>query len=92
MSFILTDNEKLALVTLVHRGPCSTHDMAAYLRCGIPSVYHERGYTVALNLLNALKSGQAATHGYGRWEVTERGRIAAALALFKEPKLQRVLA
>lgn len=92
MSIVLTDNEKLTLVTLLHRGPCSTYDMAAYLRCGIPSAHHERGYNIALRLLGALKAGKAATHGYGRWEITERGRIAAAIVMFKEPKLQQVAA
>lgn len=90
--FVLTDDEKLALVTLLRCGPCSTYDIAARLRCGARCTSHERGYNIALNLLNALKSCKAATHGYGRWEITERGRIAAALVLFKEPKLQQVLA
>lgn len=92
MSVVLTNDEKLALVLLLRHGPCSTYDMAAHLKCGKRTVYHERGYNIALELLNGLKVGSAVHHGYGRWEITEKGRIAAALVMAKEPKLQEVVA
>lgn len=38
--------------------------------------------------LNSLKNaGALAHHRYNHWEITEKGRIAAALALTKDPKL-----
>lgn len=42
--------------------------------------------------LNALKNeGALAHHGYNRWEITEKGRLAAALALIKDPELAEAI-
>jgi len=42
--------------------------------------------------LNSLKVEGALTHlGYDRWEITEKGRIAAALALTKDPELAKAV-
>ncbi len=43
-------------------------------------------------LLNSLKQQGGLAHlGYDRWEITEKGRIAAALALAKDPELARAV-
>lgn len=51
-------------------------------------IFRERG----LNILNRLKAQGALDHPrYNDWRITERGRIAAALALHKNPALAAAL-
>jgi hypothetical protein len=42
----------------------------------------------AWSILNGLRKGGALSHpAYDHWEITEKGRIAAALAIHKDRKL-----
>lgn len=46
-----------------------------------------------LNILNNLKRQGAVDHaGYNDWRITEKGRIAAALAMAKDPELAAAFA
>jgi len=45
-------------------------------------------YAEPWGILNSLRRQGAVEHPrYDHWEITEKGRIAAALALHKDPKL-----
>lgn len=52
-------------------------------------VYRAVGGERAWHILNSLKKDGALDHpGYNRWRITEKGRIAAALLLAKDEKLE----
>lgn len=76
----MTNNETLVLMLAL------TADGVLRYREVFRAVHGERAWSI----LNSLKKAGALDHpGYGLWQITEKGRIAAALAMHKDPKLAR---
>jgi hypothetical protein len=52
------------------------------------AVYYAMGGERAWSILNGLRNAGALDHpAYDHWEITEKGRIAAALLLAKDARL-----
>lgn len=76
----MTQDETITLLmALVAERPLQSRDIANGLGCSI-----EHAYYVANSLRNA---GALAKPRYGHWSITEKGRIASALAMHKDPSL-----
>lgn len=76
----MTPDESLTLMmALVADGPLRSRDIARGLYC-TP--------TRALRIANSLLATQALSHPrYNHWVITEKGRIACALLMVKDPSL-----
>ncbi len=57
------------------------------------TVYHAMGGERAWSILRRLRHAGALDHpGYNHWQITEKGRIAAALAMAKNSRLAAAFA
>ena len=95
MAWVLSPREKRALLLLLRHSPCTTFQIAFGMGHGTAPTSHgvpEGDYRRVQALLHELRKAGAAQHFRNRWEVTEKGRIAAALIMVKEPALQAVAA
>lgn len=92
MAWVLTRREKRALIALLEHSPGTTFDVAYGMGIGSSpdrdGVTHSQYEGVRLLLL-ALMAGGAAFHSYRTWEITEKGRIAAALVKFQDQRSLR---
>ncbi|MET4187668.1 hypothetical protein ABIB86_000383 [Bradyrhizobium sp. JR1.7] len=92
MAWILTRREKRALIALLEHSPGTTFDVAFGMGIGSSpdrqGITHSQYEGVRLLLL-ALMAGGAAFHSYRSWEITEKGRIAAALTMFQDQRAAR---
>ncbi len=89
----LTNNE-LAVLAILNECGLSTYQVAlgmGFKREPPRDVPSERAYEAARKVLNRLKDQKGVTHTYGKWELTERGRIALGIAAGKDPKLARAM-
>jgi len=77
----VTDDETLTLMmALTSPGPLTSAELAQGLGCS-----RERAYYIANRLVHA---GALAKPRYGQWAITEKGRIACALAMYKDQALR----
>jgi hypothetical protein len=75
----MTANETFVLMMALADGPLRYRDVYAAVR-------GERAWAI----LNSLHKAGALEHpAYNHWQITEKGRIAAALAMHKDAKLAR---
>lgn len=79
----MSDNETIVLLlALKADGPLRYADVFKAMR-------GERAWSI----LNSLKGQGALDHpAYNHWQITEKGRIAAALAMSKNPRLAEAFA
>jgi len=77
----LTDDETLTLMmALTSSCVLTSKQIAQGLDCDVRKVWQ---------IANRLTEAGALTKPrYGQWAITEKGRIACALALYKDPSLQ----
>lgn len=86
----MTSDEMLALLATLTSpsGEIELSDLGAGLaHYARPPTYPEIGRRMAKNL---AAQGAMYRSGIGRYRITERGRIAAALILFKNPDLRSI--
>ena len=86
----MTSDEMLALLATLTspNGEIELSDLGAGLaHYARPPTYPEIGRRMAKNL---AAQGAMYRSGVGRYRITEKGRIAAALILFKNPDLRSI--
>lgn len=76
----MTDDETLTLMmALVSKSPLKSREIAQGLDSDVAHAYY-----VASGL---RRQGALEKPRYGHWTITEKGRIACALAMHKDPSL-----
>ena len=87
----MTDDEVLALMMLLTaERPVQARAIGEGLTGRLNS---EGARAQALSVLRSLRRGGAAARiagSHSPWEITEKGRIAAALLMYKDPELRQI--